>query len=180
MTHPVGLLHPRKLHAMICACPTTETRARAALEFLRGATQSQDGYLFLMLRGGELVMAASSQAEAPEGLAAEAARAWRLQLVTSMEDANTKTIEMNELQAHNLLPENPVWMSPSGDAYALRMLSTFHEERWVSAGLAMLKAKDPHTLVSIRHVHLQALCSALIESGDISETAANSSSPKPL
>jgi hypothetical protein len=175
MTHPVSLLHPRKLHAMICACPTPEARARATLEFLRGSTQSEEGFLFLMRRG-ELVLAASSQPEPPAGLAEEAARAFQLQLVNSMEDQDTRTVELSELQAHNLLPENPVWTSASGDAYALRMLSTFYQERWVSAGLVMLKAKDPRTLVAIRHVHLQALCSALIESGDISESGENQAS----
>jgi hypothetical protein len=163
MSSSVGILHPRKLLEMLCACPTTEARSRAVLEFVRGSTGATAGVL-LYHRGGPLVLAASTRDQPPApGLLAEAQRLWDGQLQPQTDDKATR--EIHFVMASEPPATRSNWTSPNGEQYEHRLLST-NRPRWALVGLVMLRVAEGRTLLPIRHAHIEAICEAALRSGD--------------
>ena len=165
MRDPVSLLHPRKLYDMLRACTSADARARAALEFLRGSTGAELGFL-LQERGARLALTASTRDQAPPpGLVEEAERAWNELRGAQVDD--TKTRDIGEIQATGDQLPSSAWQSANGDSYERRVLGT-HRTQWVAVGLVVLKVGAGRALQPIRHAHVVAICEALLDSGDMS------------
>lgn len=160
----VGILHPRKLFEMLCACPSAEARARAALEFVRGSTGATAGFL-LYHKSGELVLAASTRDRPPTaGLIAEAQRLWQEQLQPQHDDNATR--EIHEAMTADAPAPRTSWIGPNGEHFERRILST-NRPRWALVGLVMLRVADGRTLLPIRHAHIEAICEAVLRAGDV-------------
>lgn len=171
MPDPISALHPRKLYAMVRACPTSESRAQAALEFLRGCAGSEGGFL-LLLQGSALRQAASTQAAvAPAWLVEEASRTWDFQLEAQHDDH--RTLDISEIQALGPANDNPLWTGPNGEAFERRLLSTYRSTLWVPIGMVALRVPPDRALAPVRHAHIEALCHALIDAGDVAESSPN-------
>jgi hypothetical protein len=167
MQDRVPALHPRKLYEMLRACPSAETRAAAALSFVRGCTGAKSGFL-LVAREGELVIAARVyEGEVPRGLVEDATRTWSVG--PSVQTNVSETLDASALAALDRMKDTPTWVSPSGEAFERRLLAAHRGSRWARAGLLLLKAAPGDTLLPIRHAHIEALCNALIDSGDVAE-----------
>lgn len=166
MSHPVKVLHPRKLYSMLVACPSGETRATAALEFLRGCTVASGGFLFLGRADQVVLAAASREREASAALIEEVARIWRQKKRAPGSDQTTIGVSGS---LHRLRPaeEKPGWTSPTGEVYDHRLLSVDRGTHWIPVGIAMLAVPQGGTLLPLRHVHVAALCDALLDSGDV-------------
>jgi hypothetical protein len=147
---------------MLCACPSTDARARAALEFVRSMTGAGKAFLFLH-RGGELSLVATSRDHLPpNGVGQAAALFWNEQLAAPADDKETRDIA--ELQAEITIAPRASWTSEGGEVFERRILAT-DRPRWALCGLVVLGAERP--LSPIRHAHVAAICEALIESGDV-------------
>src|SRR5260221_2668945 len=156
MADPVGVLHPRKLYAMLRACPSADARAEAALEFVRECAGSEVGVL-LLSRGGELAVAASTaDSTLPPGLL-EATRTWNREQATQANDDRTKTVDESARQALRSLSERPSWKGPTGEVFERCMLSIHRGTRWVRLGMVVLKVAEGRALSQIRHFHVEAL-----------------------
>jgi hypothetical protein len=163
MVDAVGTLHPRKLYTMLSACSSRADRARTAFEFLRGSTAADGGFLFLS-SGSELVLAASSEPEPPSALLEHVKQAWQRRRAPQTDDS--RTLDASELEKL-LADENPNWSDEDGNAFERRLLSTYRAERWVPVGIAMLRAARTRSLMPVRHTHVEAICNALLDAGDI-------------
>jgi hypothetical protein len=167
MAEIVALPHPRKLYTQLRECASAEMRAQAALEFVRGCTSSDGGYLFLS-RAGDLQLAANTQAvQPPAELVEEARRTWDRELDRQPDD--NKTLELSTIEALRAAQESPLWRSSSKEVFERRLLSVYRSQAWVPVGLVMLLTRENKALVPIRQVHIEALCSALLDSGDVQE-----------
>ncbi|HET6340408.1 MAG TPA: hypothetical protein VFG30_44670 [Polyangiales bacterium] len=163
----VALPHPRKLYTQLRECTSAEKRAQAALEFVRGCTNSDGGHLFLS-RAGDLQLAASTQdGQPPAELVEEARRTWDRELDRQPDDF--KTLELTTIEALRAAQESPLWLSSSKEVFERRLLSVYRSQAWVPVGLVMLLTRENKALVPIRQVHIEALCSALLDSGDVQE-----------
>ena len=163
MAEAIGTLHPRKLYSMLSACSSRADRARTAFEFLRGSTAADGGFLFLT-NGKELVLAASSEPEPPAALLDHVRQAWQKRRDPQTDDSRTlDASELNKLMAD----ENPNWSDAEGNAFERRLLSTYRGERWVPVGIAMLRAARTRSLMPVRHTHVEAICNALLDAGDV-------------
>lgn len=164
MSSSVGILHPRKLFEMLCACPSADARARAALEFVRGSTGATAGFL-LYHKNGELVLAASTRDQPPSpALIAEAQRLWSEHLQPPTDDKATREIH-DALTATQPVEPRTSWTGPQGERFERRILST-NRPRWALVGLVMLRVADGRTLLPIRHAHIEAICEAVLRAGD--------------
>jgi len=164
-------IHPRKLYELLCACPSAETRAQAAFQFLSRCTGSSHACLFLV-RDGELVLVESSPGSAPvPGIGEEAKRAWRSEQEGKTEDDRTKTIDIRMLEDMPELMASRIWQSPNGIAFERSALSLYRAGAWVSVGLFMFKAAELTETTSIRRAHVEALCNALVDAGDVAAEA---------
>jgi hypothetical protein len=159
-------VHPRKLYDMLVACPSPESRARAAFDFMRGRASSDGGFMFLV-RSGELQLAASShQNPPPSDLLEEARRTFRRERDTQPDDSLTRTLDMQAIEAVAAPAENPGWKSETlGVGFEKRVLGTYRGARWLPIGVVFLKASG--ALVPIRHVHIEAITNAIIDAGDL-------------
>jgi hypothetical protein len=172
MPEIVALPHPRKLYTQLRECESAQARAQAALEFVRGCTSSDGGFLFLS-RAGDLQLAASTQGLQPiEDLIAEARRTWERELDRQPDD--NKTLELNSIETLRAAQESPWWRSSNAEVYERRLLSVYRNATWVPVGLVMLRTRENKALVPIRQVHIEALCSALLDSGDVQERSPSS------
>jgi hypothetical protein len=166
MPEQVPLLHPRKLYTRLRECASANARAHAALEFVRTSTSSDGGFLFLR-RAGELALAASTQdLQPPADLVEEARRTWDRELDRQPDD--NKTVEMTTAEAFRV-QESPLWLTSTKEVFERRLLSVYRSGTWVPVGLVMLRTQENKALVPIRQVHIEALCSALLDSGDVPE-----------
>jgi hypothetical protein len=177
MSQTVKVLHPRKLYSMLVACPTSETRAATALEFLRGCTVASGGFLFLARAEQTELAAACQKRDVPAGMADEVARIWRQKKRAPGADQTTIGVSGS---LHRLRPEETkaAWVSPSGEAFEHRMLSVDRAGRWVPVGLAMLAVPQGGNLLPLRHVHVTALCEALLDAGDVVPAAPDPAIPE--
>ncbi|HKP63688.1 MAG TPA: hypothetical protein VJV78_43435 [Polyangiales bacterium] len=173
MADQVALPNPRALYTQLRECSSAQARAEAALEFVRGCTSSEGGCLFLM-RGGQLALAANSNGvEATPELLQEASRTWDRELDRHPEDNKTETLELSTIAAlHAAAQESPVWRSSNSEAFERRLLSVYRGPNWLPVGLVMLRAREGRALVPIRQVHIEALCNALLDAGDVQERSA--------
>lgn len=167
MPEIVAPLHPRKLYALLRECTSAEKRALAALEFVRSCTSSDRGFLFLQ-RAGELQLAASTDGEQPQpDLIVEARRTWDRELDRQPDD--NKTLELSSIEALRAAQESPLWRTSNSEVFERRLLSVYRSQTWVPVGLVMLRTSENKALVPIRQVHIEALCGALLDSGDVQE-----------
>jgi hypothetical protein len=165
MAEQVSVIHPRKLYAMLRACPSRQDRARAALDFLINCTAAASG--FLMVRdGGELEMAASSpNLVAPQSLMDEVQRAWERELDTPHDDSKTKTIDVSAIKVPARSSKSPLWEGPGGERFDHRVLSTYRGRHWVPVGIAVFEPERESNL--LRQAHIEAVCNAFIDAGDV-------------
>jgi hypothetical protein len=162
-----GLPSPQKLYKALIACTTAAARASAALEFLRGCTHSMGGYLFLA-QGKEAALAASTTGPAPLDMLSEVRRIWDRELDKQPDDTSAQTLELNVMQAmREDSNEGPLWCSANKELFERRLLSTYRGDCWVPVGIAMLRSNEGRALVPVRQVHLEALCNALLDAGDV-------------
>jgi hypothetical protein len=157
-------------------CASPQARAQAALEFVRSCTSSDVGYLFLA-RAGDLILVASTQGEPPPAdLIEEARRTWDRELDRQPED--NKTVEFSSLDALVAAQERPLWHASNQDVFERRLLSLYRGVTWVPVGLVMLRTRENQALVPIRQVHIEAVCNALLDSGDVQEITRVSQQPR--
>ena len=167
MSEHAVLPHPRTLYAQLRECATPQARAHGTLEFLRACTSSDAGFLFLS-QGGELRLAASTQGlEPPPDLLAEVQRSWDRELDRQPED--NKTLELSSIEALRAAQESPYWQASTAEFFERRLLSTYRSSNWVPVGFVMLRARERKSIVPIRQVYIETLCSALLDAGDVSE-----------
>ncbi len=168
MADPVAPLHPRKLYTRLRECGSTLARAQAALEFMRTSTTSDAGFLFLP-RGGDLILIASAGTIEPTPeLLLEAKRTWDRELDRQPDD--NKTMELSSVEALRLAHESAVWKSSDGESFERRLLSIYRPSGWTPVGLVLLKSKEiGRSLQPVRQVHIEALCNALLDAGDVQE-----------
>jgi hypothetical protein len=160
-------IHPRKLYELLRACPSAETRAKAAFQFLSGAAGSNHACLFLV-RGADLVLVGSSPGTAQvPGMAEEAKRALSAEQETKVEDDRTKTVDIRMLEAMPEAPVSTTWQSSSGLVFDRSALSLYRDGGWISVGLFMFKPAELTAAKSIRRAHIEALCNAFVDSGDV-------------
>jgi hypothetical protein len=171
MADQAALPNPRTLYTKLRECTSAQDRAQAALEFVRGCTNSEGGCLFL-LRGGQLALAANSNVEPTDELLQEAARTWDRELDRHPEDNKTETLELSTIEALRSTQESPVWRSSNSEAFERRLLSVYRGPNWLPVGLVLLRSREDRALVPIRQVHVEALCNALLDSGDVQERSA--------
>jgi hypothetical protein len=172
MPDPVSVLHPRKLYEMIRACPTAKARAQAALEFVRGSTGATKGVLLLAWDGKLMRAASTGDVEAPPGLIEDAMSAWNRELDTPNDDSRSHTMDVSALEAISI-PANPRWQSASGVEYERRLLSMYRSSRFIPVGMTFLQTERP--LVALRRAHIEALCNALLDAGDVPDRAMSQS-----
>jgi hypothetical protein len=171
MSETVALPHPRKLYTQLREFESAQARAQAALEFLRGCTSSEAGFLFLS-RAGELTLVASSQGAQPSAeLVEEAKRSWNRELDRQPDD--NKTLELSTIETLRAAQESPLWRNMHAELFERRLLSVYRRATWLPVGLVMLRTQENKALVPIRQVHIEALCSALLDSGDVQERTAS-------
>jgi hypothetical protein len=151
---------------MICACSSPETRAQAVLESLRGCSGAAAGFLFFA-RNQQLVLAASTDHRAPPaGLADEAMRIWKEQPETPSSDSTI--IESPHKMKYAVASEHTAsWMSATGVTFGHRLLSVHRNSRWLPIGIAMLEVSASAALLPVYRTHVDALCNALVDSGDV-------------
>lgn len=167
MSAPVKVIHPRKLHAMLVACPTPETRAAAALEFMRGCTVAEGGFLFLRRSDEQLALVASCRERDPSpGLIDEVTRVWQLKQRAPGTDQTTIAVS-GSVHRLRMPEEKSVWTSPAGEVFEHRLLAVDRGGRWLPVGLAMLMVPHNGDLLPMRHVHVAAVCDALLDAGDV-------------
>jgi hypothetical protein len=160
-------IHPRKLYEALRACPSPETRRQAAFEFLRGRTGSSQAFLFTV-NAGELMLVESSPdcAQVP-GLVEEAKRAWTSEQDSTSDDDRTKTVDIRTMEALQRPAASLLWQSPSGTRFDRTFLSLYRDGAWVSVGLFMWKPSELAAPTPIRRAHVEALCNAFIDAGDV-------------
>jgi hypothetical protein len=159
----LGALHPRKLYAAIRACSSAQDRARTALLFACNGAGAASGLLFLAQKDG-LKRAAGADSDATPELIEHVNEAWARRREPQGE--NSATIDTSELAAMTLA-EDPHWTSPRGESFERRLLSVHRASRWVAVGIVMLRAVPARSLLAMRRAHVEALCNALIDAGDI-------------
>jgi hypothetical protein len=167
MSDANGLPSPQKLYKALIACSSPAARAGAALEFLRSCTHCTGGYLFLA-RGDEVSLAASTTGQSPADMLSEVRRIWDRELEKQSDDSSAKTIEINFLHAlREGNAEGPLWCSAGKELFERRLLSIYRGESWIPIGIAMLRSIEGRALAPVRQVHLEALCNALLDAGDV-------------
>jgi hypothetical protein len=165
------LPHPRKLYSMLLEAPSPQARAQAVSDFLCSCVGAEAIHLFLA-RGDELALVVSSPGETvtPE-LTSEAKRVWSRDLERQPDDQKTKTLDVSALELMRTAEQTSRWQSPSG-SYERRILGVYRESRWVPVGIAMLKTNSDRALAPIRQAHIESICNALLDAGDVSDSAA--------
>lgn len=157
-------LHPSKLYAMLRECADARARAAAVLDFLVTNSAARAGY-FLLERQGELVLGASSTGqELPAPLMERARVLWASDQASHNEADNTRTVDSRQHGA--TLLESPQWQAADGEKYDPRVLGTYRDSRWVPVAISVLSA-DAEGARRIRQPHIDAICNAWIDAGDV-------------
>ena len=168
MAEHVALPPPRTLYTQLRECASSQARAAAVLGFLRDCTGSEAGFLFLARPDGLSLAASTGGSQPATDLVAEVRRSWDRELDRQPDE--TKTLELSSIEAlRNTGQQSPFWSGASTELFERRLLSMYRSGSWIPVGLVMLRAREG-TLVPIRQVHIEALCSALLDSGDVSES----------
>jgi hypothetical protein len=166
MSDPADLPAPLKLYTQLIECSSASTRATATLEFLRKCASAEAGFLFLV-RGNQLRLAAKLGQDDPSpDLITEVKRVWNRELDKQPDDTSAKTLELNLVETLRQT-DGPTWRSPDRETFERRILSVYRGAEWVPVGLAMLRVRDGKPMLPIRQVHLEALCNALLDAGDV-------------
>jgi hypothetical protein len=63
--------------------------------------------------------------------------------------------------------ESPTWKLANGDCFEPRLLALYRESRWIPVGIAALKVTPGQSLSPIRRAHIDSLCNAFLDSGDV-------------
>jgi hypothetical protein len=167
MSASADLPPPLKLYTLLMECSSSAARAQAALEFLRRRAQARAGFLFLV-RGDRLCLAASSAGHEPTPtLIEEVKRVWNRELDKQPDDSSAKTLELNLVETLRQASDGPHWQDATRETFERRILSVYRGADWAPVGVAMLNVIDGKPMVPIRQVHLEALCNALIDAGDV-------------
>jgi hypothetical protein len=170
MSEQISHIHPRKLYASLRESADPAARASAALEFLRDCAAADSGFLFLV-HAKELVLAASTGKSAPPaGLVEQAAKTWVKELDMQPEGGQTRTIDVSQLVAAAVADESPAWKFAPGESFVPRLLSVYRDSRWSPVGLSVLKPRLGQPLLPVRAVHVEAICNAFIDAGDVSSS----------
>lgn len=160
-------LHPSKFYKMLRESPDSKARADAVLEFLVNSTGARAGYL-LLARQGELVVAASSnRQELPPQLMERARALWLSDQASHSESDTTRTMDTRQLGSSLL--ESQTWQAPDGEQYDPRVLGMYRGSRWIPVGISVLAA-DANGSRRIRQQHIDSICNALLDAGDIVNT----------
>jgi hypothetical protein len=171
MAGPRNLPHPRKLYSSLREIASSQERTKAVAEFLRSCTGAKTVCLFLA-RAGELTLTVSSQeGDVTPELLAEVTRVWNQYLERQPEDQRTQTIELTAVEMLRVTQESMKWRSPQHEVFERRMLGVYRGPRWIPVGVAMLKVEEAGALTPIRQAHVEAVCNALLDSGDVTEGA---------
>ena len=158
-------MHPRKLYTSLCECADARERATSGLAFMREACGAEEGFL-LLWRGGELVLAASSTGhDAPSAIMARAREQWDWESDTQRDCDATLTIDASKLVS---VPETPRWEGAHGERYEPRFLGIYRDSAWVPVGMAVLRISQSGPLQPIRRAYIDAICNAMLDSGDVS------------
>ena len=161
-------LHPSKLYSSLRECTDTRSRAVAVLEFLVSSTGARGGYVVLS-RNGELVVAASSGPKDLSPQLMERARAlWASDQASHNEVDNTRT--MDARQRSSTLLESQQWQDTDGQRYDPRVLGIYRGSVWRPVGISVL-AVDGDAPRRIRQPHIDAICNALLDSGDVANSS---------
>jgi hypothetical protein len=164
----MAALKPTQLQKKLIACAGPKERAAEVLSFLVSSAGARAGYV-LLSRNGELVLAASSdQRELPAQLMERARALWASDQASHSEADNTRTLDARQLGSTQL--ESQDWQAPDGERYLPRVLGIYRNSRWVPVGIAVLAA-DENGPRRIRHAYVDAICNALLESGDVVDSA---------
>jgi len=171
MNAPRELIHPRKLYSRLREAPSAAERAKSVLGFLCSATGAAGGYLFL-LRDETLALACSTLdgGDSPE-LRAEVMRAWNQDLDRLPENNQTMTMDGGSIDLSRQVSTYAPWRNAQNDVFERRLLCVYRYARWTPVGIAMLKSEGGHELAPVRPSHIEALCGALLDAGDVSEPA---------
>ena len=163
-------IHPRKLYEVVRACPSPETRIKAAFQFLVGTSGTSHAAMF-MQRGGELVQVASlpDQTQVP-GMAEEAKRAWTVELKAQSDDDRTKTVDIRALESMPQPAASPTWQAPNGMSFERTFLNVYRDGGMAAVGLFLWKPAELAAMPTIRRAHVDALCNAFVDAGEASVT----------
>ena len=162
MVDAISHLQPRALYAMLRACTSADARARAALSFVRGASEAAGGFLFLA-RTQELAFAASVEGEAPAGLIDYVHASWRE--YQQPRTGESQTMELVNIET--VVQESTRWTSEDGARFERRVLGTHRHVNWTPIGIVMLREAPARPLRAMHHGHVHALCMALIDAHDV-------------
>lgn len=108
--------------------------------------------------------ASSTQQELPAPLMERARALWASDQASHNEADNTRTVDARQHAA--ALVESPQWQAANGELYEPRVLGTYRDSRWIPVGISVLAA-DAEGARRIRHPHVDAICNALVDAGDI-------------
>ena len=158
-------IHPRKLYELVRACPSSQTRIKAAFQFLVNVSRTQQAFLY-MQRASEFTLVESSpeQTSVPSMLE-EAQRVLRQEQSLQGEDDSTRTLDIRALDVLQQAPR-PVWRGPNGIAYERTVLSVYRDGASIALGVFMWKQPEVESVQPIRQTYLDALCNAFLDAGD--------------
>lgn len=158
-------LHPRRLYSSLCACPSIEARAHAALEFLCGCTSSARGMLFIERNGTLACLAHTPSLPVSGDLIQEAERIWARQNDLLLDDSRTRTIDLQARRKPDIDEDAERFVSASGVTFDRRLLATGRALRFIPVGVVMLEANAKNA--PLRHAYVESICNAFIDAGDI-------------
>lgn len=164
MTRSQKPMHPRKLYTKLRDCADAQARASAVLDFMVESTGAREGFV-LLARQGELVVAANSNAQEPcAQLIERAHKLWASESDAQSENDMTRTMDARQLGS--ALVESMQWQAANGQSHEPRVLGFYKGSEWCPLGIAVL-ASSPAGLRPIRHAHIEAVCNALLDAGDV-------------
>jgi hypothetical protein len=106
--------------------------------------------------------------DSPE-LFAEVTRAWKQDLDQLPENNQTMTMDADSSDVSRHMATYAPWRDTRNEAFERRLLCVYRYARWTPVGMAMLKCEGGRQLAAVRHAHVEALCGALLDEGDVSE-----------
>jgi hypothetical protein len=172
MSETVSILHPRKLYAMLRACPSREERARASFEFLLSSLGASQGFLFLRIMEQLQLVASAPESQPDPSMLEQVELAWERELEAPHDDNKTKTLDVSVIKAPLRTSRSPLWQGMKGEIFEHRILSTYRGAHWVPLGLIVFERHAEASL--LRQAHVESLCNALLDAGDVPATTPKS------
>jgi hypothetical protein len=122
--------------------------------------------MFLARNDQLMLVAQLGDVAPPAGLSDAADQLWKEQPKTS---SGAKTIvEMaSKLKPQTHVDQPPRWTIEGGACFEARLLSMHSNLLWLPLGIAMLEVAQSGQLLPIHHAHIEAICNALLDSGDV-------------